>query len=86
MSKSDKITDDGDVLSILVILFLKHLTSSRITHMVYLISLILSILVLVFRIWAAGFIGSTARTGETHADVLITADVDKLEIIRSLIN
>jgi len=60
-------------ISILIILFLKHATSSMVTPSVYLLSLALSVLVLIFRVWAAGFIGSTARAGETHADALVTA-------------
>lgn len=60
-------------VSLSAILLLKHATSSRVTMWVYLVSLALSILVAAFRVWAAGFIGSTARAGETHADVLITA-------------
>lgn len=60
-------------ISLSVILLLKHLASSRVTLGVYLVSLALSVLVLIFRVWAAGFIGNTARAGQTHAEVLVTA-------------
>jgi protein-S-isoprenylcysteine O-methyltransferase Ste14 len=60
-------------LSITVILLLKHATGSRVPGSVYFASLVLGILVLAVRMWAAGFIGRTARSGQTHADVLLTA-------------
>jgi len=60
-------------ISLSIILLPKYLTSSRVTSGVYLVSVALSVLVLIFRVWAAGFIGSTARAGQTHANVLVTA-------------
>ncbi len=61
------------LLSLSTILFLKYAASSRVTSEIYLLSLTLSLLVLAFRMWAAGFVGSTARAGETHAEALLTA-------------
>ncbi|MCL5292390.1 MAG: isoprenylcysteine carboxylmethyltransferase family protein [Actinobacteria bacterium] len=60
------------IVSLVLILILKHAYSSRVSAPVYLASLLLSVLVLALRMWAAGFVGSTARSGETHADVLLT--------------
>lgn len=60
------------LIALVAILLLKHAASSRVTPEVYLASLALSVTVLAFRMWSAGFIGSTARARETHADVLVT--------------
>ncbi len=60
-------------LSVLVILLLKHAAGSRVSLPVYLACLTLGVLVLGFRMWAAGFVGRTARSGQTHADALLTA-------------
>lgn len=61
------------LLSLLIIVILKHAASSRVAPAVYLLCLVLSLPVLAFRVWAAGFVADTARAGETHADVLITS-------------
>lgn len=56
-----------------LILALKQVTSSKVSLSIYLLVLTLSVLVLVYRAWAAGFIGAPGPTGEELADVLITA-------------
>lgn len=60
-------------LSLSIILILKYVTASQVSPAIYLSCLALSIAVLALRVWAAGFVGSTARSGETHADALLTA-------------
>ncbi len=56
-----------------LILILKQVTSTKVSLMAYLVSLALSILVLTYRIWAAGFTGTPFQTVEGPVDVLVTA-------------
>ncbi len=59
--------------SLLVILWLKSHTGSSIALPLYLTLLVITLAAQVFRTWAAGFVGTTARGRETHAETLLTA-------------
>ena len=57
----------------LLILWLKQRAGSGVSLPIYLLLLAIVIAAQVFRTWAAGFVGTTARGRETHAEVLLTA-------------
>ncbi|MBI3360042.1 MAG: isoprenylcysteine carboxylmethyltransferase family protein [Chloroflexi bacterium] len=61
------------LVALLAILWLKNLTGSRISLPLYLTLLGIAIAAQIFRTWAAGFVGTTARGRETHAEALLTA-------------
>lgn len=56
-----------------LILWLKQRLGTGVSLPVYLLLLAIVIAAQFFRTWAAGFVGTTARGRETHADVLLTA-------------
>lgn len=56
-----------------LILWLKVRTGSRVPLPLYLALLAIVVAAQIFRTWAAGFVGTTARGRETHAEVLLTA-------------
>lgn len=58
----------------LLILWLKQRAGSDVLLPVYLLLLAFVIAAQIFRTWAAGFVGTTARQRETHAEALLTAD------------
>ncbi len=55
------------------ILWLKQRTGSDVSLLIYLLLLANIIAAQIFRTWAAGFVGTTARQRETHAEILLTA-------------
>jgi len=57
----------------LLILWLKQRAGSDVSLPVYLMLLAFVIAAQIFRTWAAGFVGTTARQRETHAEALLTA-------------
>lgn len=57
----------------LLILWLKQRAGSGVSLPVYLLLLVIIIVAQIFRTWAAGFVGTTARQRETHAETLLTA-------------
>ncbi len=61
------------LIALLLILWLKQWAGSRLPLPLYLTLLAIIIAAQIFRTWAAGFVGTTARGRETHADVLLTA-------------
>ncbi len=56
-----------------LILWLKQRVGSGVSLPVYLLLLAIVVAAQIFRTWAAGFVGTTARERETHADVLLTS-------------
>ncbi len=56
-----------------VILWLKHRTESRVSLPAYAILLAIALVAQIFRTWAAGFVGTSARGSNTHAELLLTA-------------
>ncbi len=60
-------------LAMVLILALKHATSSKVSLSIYLAVLILSILLLVYRAWAAGFSATPSQGAAGSMDVLVTA-------------
>ncbi len=56
-----------------LILWLKHATEAGVSLPFYLVLLTIVIAAQIYRTWAAGFVGTTARGRETHAEVLLTA-------------
>lgn len=56
-----------------LILWLKQRAGSDVSLLIYLLLLAIVIAAQIFRTWAAGFVGTTARQRETHADILLTA-------------
>lgn len=57
----------------LLILWLKQRAGSEVSLPVYLLFLAIVAAAQIFRTWAAGFVGTTARQRETHAETLLTA-------------
>ncbi len=55
------------------ILFLKHVTTTRVGLDVFILSIIFSIPPIVLREWAAGFLGGAVRSSQTEATVFVTA-------------
>ncbi len=58
---------------LLLILWLKHNTGAHVGLWPYLVLVGVVLAAQLFRTWAAGFVGTTARGRETHAAVLLTA-------------
>lgn len=56
-----------------IILWLKQRARSDVSFLIYLLLLAIVVAAQIFRTWAAGFVGTTARQRETHAEVLLTA-------------
>ncbi|HCC78534.1 MAG: hypothetical protein A2X25_09460 [Chloroflexi bacterium GWB2_49_20] len=56
-----------------LILWFKQRTGSDVSLPFYLSLLTIVAAAQIFRTWAAGFVGTTARQRETHADILLTA-------------
>ncbi len=56
-----------------LILWLKHATGAGVPLPIYLSLLAILVAAQVFRTWAAGFVGTTARRRDTHAEALLTA-------------
>ncbi len=61
------------LVTLLLILWLKQWTGSRVPLLLYLALLAIIVAAQMFRTWAAGFVGTTARSRETYAEVLLTA-------------
>ncbi len=61
------------LITLLLIAWLKHWTGSGVPLPLYLALLAIIIAAQIFRTRAAGFVGTTARERETHAEVLLTA-------------
>lgn len=59
--------------ALLLILWLKHRAGAAVGLPIYLTLLGVVLAAQVFRTWAAGFVGTTARGRETHAEILLTA-------------
>lgn len=57
----------------LLILWLKQQAGPDVSLPIYLLLLVFVVAAQVFRTWAAGFVGATARGRETQAEVLLTA-------------
>ncbi len=52
---------------------MKFAASSRVNPVVYLLSAMLSLFLLGFRVWTAGFLGTAGQSSETHKYALVTA-------------
>ena len=61
------------LIALLLIVWLKQRAGSGVALPLYLALLAIIIAAQIFRTWAAGFVGTTARARETHAEVLLTA-------------
>src|SRR5574341_677225 len=61
------------LVALLLILWLKHHTGARVGFPYYLTLTSIVLIAQLFRTWAAGFVGTTARGRETQAAVLLTA-------------
>ena len=61
------------LVALVVILWLKHRTGSEVSLPLYLALLALAGATQIFRTWAAGFVGTTARGREVYGAALLTA-------------
>lgn len=61
------------LVTLVLILWLKHRTGAGVGLPSYLTLAGIVLVAQFFRTWAAGFVGTTARGRETHAEILLTA-------------
>ncbi len=61
------------LVALAAILWLKHRLGAGVPSLPRLVLVLLTIGAQLFRTWAAGFIGTTARGRETQAEILLTA-------------